>query len=126
MQGSGQSGCGRRGEGGDHRSRKSGKIYGDVESCGGEGHSCGCICGSCQTDGAQRADAIVAEGCESGGHIGELTTMALVPQVVDAVDIPVIAAGVLATGAELPPPLCLEQKASDWNPVCGHRRIHCP
>jgi len=38
-------------------------------------------------------DALIAEGMESGGHIGELTTMALVPQVVDAVDIPVIAAG---------------------------------
>ena len=42
------------------------------------------------------ADAVVAEGCESGGHIGELTTMALVPQVVDAVSIPVIAAGGIA------------------------------
>ena len=39
------------------------------------------------------ADGLIAEGCESGGHIGELTTMALVPQVCDAVDIPVIAAG---------------------------------
>ncbi len=39
------------------------------------------------------ADAVVAEGCESGGHVGESTTMALVPQVVDAVQIPVIAAG---------------------------------
>ncbi|MBP2650136.1 MAG: enoyl-(acyl-carrier-protein) reductase [Firmicutes bacterium] len=38
-------------------------------------------------------DAIIAEGMESGGHVGEITTMALVPQVVDAVDIPVIAAG---------------------------------
>lgn len=38
-------------------------------------------------------DAVIAEGTESGGHIGELTTMALVPQVVDAVKIPVIAAG---------------------------------
>ncbi|MDP1808907.1 MAG: nitronate monooxygenase, partial [Actinomycetota bacterium] len=38
-------------------------------------------------------DALVAEGTESGGHIGELTTMVLVPQVVDAVDIPVVAAG---------------------------------
>ena len=37
------------------------------------------------------ADAVVAEGCESGGHIGETTTMVLVPQVVDAVNIPVIA-----------------------------------
>ena len=39
------------------------------------------------------ADAVVAEGCESGGHVGESTTMALVPQVVDAVQIPVIADG---------------------------------
>ncbi len=44
------------------------------------------------------ADAIVAEGTESGGHIGEATTMTLVPQVVDAVDIPVIAAGGIADG----------------------------
>ena len=42
------------------------------------------------------ADAVVAEGTESGGHIGELTTMALIPQVVDAVSIPVIAAGGIA------------------------------
>ena len=42
------------------------------------------------------ADAVVAEGTESGGHIGSATTMTLVPQVVDAVDIPVIAAGGIA------------------------------
>lgn len=42
------------------------------------------------------ADAVIAEGMESGGHIGEITTMALVPQVVDAVDVPVIAAGGIA------------------------------
>ncbi len=47
------------------------------------------------------ADALVAEGTESGGHVGELTTMALVPQVVDAVDIPVIAAGGIADGRQL-------------------------
>jgi enoyl-[acyl-carrier protein] reductase II len=47
------------------------------------------------------ADAVVAEGMESGGHIGKLTTMALVPQVVDAVDIPVIAAGGIADGRGL-------------------------
>ncbi|MEY8440583.1 enoyl-[acyl-carrier-protein] reductase FabK [Anaerotruncus colihominis] len=44
------------------------------------------------------ADAVIAEGCESGGHIGELTTMALVPQVADAVGVPVIAAGGIADG----------------------------
>jgi enoyl-[acyl-carrier protein] reductase II len=46
----------------------------------------------------QGADAVVAEGMESGGHIGELTTMALVPQVASAVNIPVIAAGGIADG----------------------------
>ena len=44
------------------------------------------------------ADALVAEGCEAGGHIGENTTMVLVPQIVDAVKIPVIAAGGVADG----------------------------
>lgn len=44
------------------------------------------------------ADALIAEGMESGGHVGEMTTMCLVPLVVDAVDIPVIAAGGIADG----------------------------
>lgn len=44
------------------------------------------------------ADAVIAEGMESGGHIGSQTTMTLVPQVVDAVDIPVIAAGGIGDG----------------------------
>lgn len=47
------------------------------------------------------ADAVVAEGTESGGHVGEMTTMALVPQVCDAVKIPVIAAGGIADGRGL-------------------------
>jgi enoyl-[acyl-carrier protein] reductase II len=52
-------------------------------------------------------DAVIAEGMESGGHIGETTTIALVPQVVDAVKIPVIAAGGIADGRGLVAALAL-------------------
>ncbi|OUP03408.1 nitronate monooxygenase [Anaerofilum sp. An201] len=50
---------------------------------------------------AAGVDAVIAEGTESGGHVGEMTTMALVPQVADAVDVPVIAAGGIADGRGL-------------------------
>lgn len=57
------------------------------------------------------ADAVIAEGMESGGHIGQTTTMALVPQVVDAVNIPVIAAGGIADGRGLAAVLMLGAEA---------------
>ncbi len=47
------------------------------------------------------ADGIIAEGTESGGHVGEMTTMALIPQVVSAVNIPVVAAGGIASGKQM-------------------------
>ncbi len=53
------------------------------------------------------ADAVIAEGTESGGHIGESTTMSLVPQVVDAVEVPVIAAGGIADGRGMAAAICL-------------------
>lgn len=53
------------------------------------------------------AFAVIAEGEESGGHIGELTTLSLVPQVCDAVDIPVLAAGGIADGRGMAAAMCL-------------------
>ncbi|MEN1760468.1 enoyl-[acyl-carrier-protein] reductase FabK [Anoxynatronum sibiricum] len=59
----------------------------------------------------QGADAVIVEGTEAGGHVGELTTMALVPQVVRAVKIPVIAAGGIADGNSLLAALALGAQA---------------
>ena len=55
----------------------------------------------------QGVDALIAEGMESGGHVGDVATMPLVPQVVDAVDLPVVAAGGIADGRGLAAALAL-------------------
>ena len=67
------------------------------------------LAGVAQAERVEQAgvDAIVAEGTESGGHVGETTTMALVPQVVDSVRIPVVAAGGIADGRGLVAALAL-------------------
>ena len=59
-----------------------------------------------------KVDAVIVEGTEAGGHIGELTTMALVPQVVNAVKVPVIAAGGVADGRGLAAVLALGAKGA--------------
>ncbi|GAA5052294.1 NAD(P)H-dependent flavin oxidoreductase YrpB (nitropropane dioxygenase family) [Thermocatellispora tengchongensis] len=56
---------------------------------------------------AAGVDLIVAQGCEAGGHTGEVSTMVLVPQVVDAVDVPVLAAGGIASGRQMAAALAL-------------------
>ena len=63
------------------------------------------------------ADGVIAEGTESGGHVGEMTTMALVPQVCDAVDIPVVAAGGIADGRQSWPPSPWAPAACRWAPA---------
>lgn len=66
------------------------------------------------------ADAVVAEGTEAGGHIGELTTMVLVPQVVDAVNIPVIAAGGIADGRGMAAAFMLGARVFRWELFLRH------
>ena len=68
----------------------------------------------------QGADAVIAEGMEAGGHIGEITTMNLVPQIADAVNLPVIAAGGIADGRGL----CARSHGrSDGDALCLCRRV---
>ena len=70
-------------------------------------------------------DAFVAEGMESGGHVGEMTTMALVPQVIDAVDVPVIAAGGIADGRQMAAALALGASGVQVG-TCLLASLECP
>jgi enoyl-[acyl-carrier protein] reductase II len=74
------------------------------------------------------ADAVVAEGMESGGEVGEITTMALVPQVVDSVQVPVIAAGGIADGRGLAAALALGAEGAQVGTrfVCSEECIAHP
>lgn len=68
------------------------------------------------------ADALVAEGMESGGHIGAQTTMTLVPQIVDAVNIPVIAPEASPMAEDLQRQGCLEQMPFRWGHVLSFQK----
>lgn len=68
------------------------------------------------------ADAVVAEGCESGGHIGETTTMALVPQVADAVKFQSLRPVELRTDAAWQQPLCWVPRRFRWERVLSLRK----
>ena len=70
-------------------------------------------------------DAFIAEGTESGGHVGEMTTMALVPQVIDAVDVPVVAAGGIADGRQLAAAFALGACGAQVG-TCLLASVECP
>jgi enoyl-[acyl-carrier protein] reductase II len=81
---------GKRGKGGGcyHRCGKPLKVYGAVEVCRNQGNSgCSLSCDG-KADDQTWCSAVIAEGGESGGHVGELTTMVLVPQVCDVTTCP--------------------------------------
>jgi len=71
------------------------------------------------------ADGVIAEGTESGGHVGELTTMALVPQVADAVSVPVVAAGGIADGRQLAAAYALGACGAQLG-TCLLASVECP
>lgn len=108
--------------GSNNRCRKPGKIHGSMESCRSKGDPGCCICSSCKKNGALWRRCSGSRGTESGGHIGETTTMALVPQVVDAVKIPVIAAGGIADGRGIAAAFMLCRSRTDGNPDLWQQR----
>lgn len=72
------------------------------------------------------ADAVIVQGGEGGGHTGEVATTVLLPQVVDAVDIPVVAAGASSTGGVWSRRWRTGLRASPWGPVsCSPRTRRC-
>jgi enoyl-[acyl-carrier protein] reductase II len=73
------------------------------------------------------ADALVAEGCESGGHIGDVNSLPLIPQIVDAVKVPVVAAGGIADGRGLAAALALGASGIQMGTrfICTHEcQVH--